>query len=264
MVLLTRLPLRIFEFPLLDWFVKKLPANSAPAADSSTRVLSAVPHIPQNSVRLSPVSSMHPQLERTEKDLPHLNCGPTPVKPHRLEPLLRGYDPAIATYLVNGFRFGFSIRYFGDKVTCRSKNLKSAFENPREVTNKLNKEVLSGRIIGPFDTPPFKDFRISPLGLVPKKVPGEFRLIHHLSFLEGSSVNDGIPKELSSVHYATIDDAIKKITSLGAGCFLAKTDIKSAFRVIPLHPRDFDLLGLEWDGKFYFDRCFPMGLFVFV
>ena len=68
-------------------------ANSVPAADSSTRVLSAVPHIPQISVRLSPVSSMHPQLERTEKDLPHLNCGPTPVKPHRLE-------PAIATYLV--------------------------------------------------------------------------------------------------------------------------------------------------------------------
>ena len=72
-------------------------------------VLSAVPHIPQISVRPSPVSSMHPHLERTEKDLPHLNCGPTPVKPHRLELLLRGYDPAIATYLVNGFHFGFAI-----------------------------------------------------------------------------------------------------------------------------------------------------------
>ena len=118
---------------------------------------------------------------------------------------------------------------------------------------------MSGRIIGPFDTPPFENFRISPLGLVPKKAPGEFRLIHHLSFPEGSSVNDGIPRELSSVHYATIDDAIKKMSSLGAGCFLAKTDIKSAFRIIPLHPRDFDLLGLEWEGKFYFDRCLPMG-----
>ena len=80
-----------------------------------------------------------------------------------------------------------------------------------------------------------------------------------MSFPEGSSVNYGIPKELSSVHYATIDDGIKKITSLGAGCFLAKTDIKSAFRIIPLHPRDFDLLGLEWEGKLYFDRCLPMG-----
>ena len=158
-------------------------------------------------------------MERTEEDPPHLNCGPTPVKRYRLEPLLRGYDLAIVTYLVNGFRFGLSIRYFGDKVTCRSKNLKRAFENPWEVTDKLNKEVLSGRIIGPFDTPPFKNFRISLLCLVPKKVPGEFRLVHHLSFPEGPSVNDRIPKELSSVHYATIDDEIKKISSLGAGCF---------------------------------------------
>ena len=70
-----------------------------------------------------------------------------------------------------------------------------------------------------------------------------------MSFPEGSSVNDGISRELSPVHYATIDDAIKKISSLSAGCFLAKTDIKSAFRIIPLHPRDLDLLGLEWEGK---------------
>ena len=42
---------------------------------------------------------------------------------HRLELYLGGYDQAIATYLVHGFRFGFSIRYFGDKVTGRSKNL---------------------------------------------------------------------------------------------------------------------------------------------
>jgi len=155
---------------------------------------------------------MYPQLERTEKDLPHLNCRPTPVKPHRLEPLLGGYDPDITTCIKNGFRFGFSIRYFGDKVTCHSKNLKSAFENPLEVTDELNKAVSTGRMIGPFNTPPFENLRISPLGLVRKKAPEEFRLIHHLSFPEGSSVNDGIPRELSSAHYATIDDLIKKIS----------------------------------------------------
>ena len=96
------------------------------------------------------------------------------------------------------------------------------FKNPRKVTDKLNKEVLSGRMIGPFDTPPFENFRITPLCLIPKKAPGEFRLIHHLSFPEGSSVNDGIPGELSSVHYATIDDAIKKISSLVLGVSLQK------------------------------------------
>ena len=61
------------------------------------------------------------------------------------------------------------------------------------------------------------------------------------------------------MRYATIDDAIRLIKSLGKGCFLAKTDIKSAFRIIPVSPNDFPLLGMEWQGKFYFDKCLLMG-----
>ncbi len=79
---------------------------------------------------------------------------------------------------------------------------------------------------------------ISGPGIVPKKDPSEFRLIHHLSYPKGSSVNDYIPQEFSSVKYACINDAISVIKSLGAGCFMAKTDIKSAFRIIPVHPKD--------------------------
>ena len=40
---------------------------------------------------------------------------------------------------------------------------------------------------------------------------------------------------------------------------MAKTDIKSAFRIVPIHPTDHELLGFEWEGKLYFDRCLPMG-----
>ena len=94
------------------------------------------------------------------------------------------------------------------------------------MTEKLSKELTAGRIVGRFDVPPFNPFRVSPpLGIIPKKSPGEFRLIHHLSYLAGSSVNDGIPKDLATVRDATIDDAIPLIKSLGKGCFLAKTDI---------------------------------------
>ena len=61
---------------------------------------------------------------------------------------------------------------------------------------------------------------------MPKKSPGEFRLIHHLSFPKGSSLNDGISSENTRVTYATVEDAIRFIKSVGSGCFLAKTDIK--------------------------------------
>ena len=115
------------------------------------------------------------------------------------------------------------------------------------------------RIAGPFDQPPFESFWVSPLGLVPKKVPGEYRMIHHLSFPKGQSVNDGISVEYSHVQYATIDDAIKLIKEVGQGCYLAKTDFKSAFCIIPIRPEDYPLLGMTWQGKFYFDKCMPMG-----
>ena len=141
--------------------------------------------------------------------------------------------------------------------TCN--NLLSATQNPAAVNDKLSKEINLGRIAGPFVTQPLPSLHISPLGLIPKKTPGEFRLIHHLSFPFGNSINSHIPTEASSVHYASIDDAIRLIRRTGRGCALAKTDVKNAFRLIPISPGDYDLLGIFWEGKFYFDKCLPMG-----
>ena len=80
-----------------------------------------------------------------------------------------------------------------------------------------------------------------------------------LSYPEGSSVNDGIPRKFSTVHYATVDDAVSLIKKSGRGSALGKTGIKSAFRVIPVHPSDYPLLGFHWRGKWYVDRCLLMG-----
>ncbi|XP_068748893.1 uncharacterized protein [Montipora capricornis] len=116
-------------------------------------------------------------------------------------------------------------------------------ENPEAVDITLDKELSAHRLAGPFPDPPFEPFHISPLGVVPKRTPGEYRLIHHLSFPKGTSVNSGISCEDSSVQYATIQDAIRFVKSVGKNCFLAKTDIKNAFRIIPIHPDDYPLLG---------------------
>ena len=76
-----------------------------------------------------------------------------------------------------------------------------------------------------------------PIGWL-KKTPDEFRLIHHLSYPRGSSVNDGIDSEHTRVCYI-VDDAIKIFKLTDPGCFLAKTDIKNAFRIIPIRPDDY-------------------------
>ena len=195
----------------------------------------------------------------TVKDEHHLSRGPTPVRPDKLAFYLQGYNNRIFDFLIKGFLHGFSIQYFGSVVAMCFPNLKSTLANPASVNDKLSKELTAGRIVGPFDVPPFEPSRISPLGIVPKKWPGELRLIHHLSYPAGSSINDGIPSEVATVRYATIDDAIHLVKSLGKGCLLAKTAIKSAFRIIPIAPRDFLFLGIEWQGKFYFDTCLLIG-----
>ena len=101
---------------------------------------------------------------------------------------------------------------------------------------------------------------VSPLGVIPKKQLGEYRMIHHLSFPCGGSVNDFIPSELCSVHNASVDDAVKMIKQIGPNCHLAKTDVRSAFRIIPVNPADYYLLGMHWKGHYYVDCCLPMGL----
>ena len=123
----------------------------------------------------------------------------------------------------------------------------------------ISRELAAGRIEGPFDEQPFESLHISPIKLQPKK-SGGFRLILNLSApYDSDSINFHISDENSKVSYASIQDAIAIIQSLGPKCFMAKSDIKSAFRLIPIHPDDYSKLGFKYMGKFYYDRCLAQG-----
>ena len=129
----------------------------------------------------------------------------------------------LARYLVHGFRYGFRKQFIGNRAPFESPSLKSALYKTRIWScSKLQKEIDAGRIVGPLTNAPFPDFRSSPIGIVPKKTPNEVRLIQHLSYPSGFSVNDNIPDDCSTVHYATINQAVKIVQRLGVGCFMAK------------------------------------------
>ena len=64
---------------------------------------------------------------------------------------------------------GAKIGYSGLRSPRFSNNLPAAFLNPEVVTANLNDEVLKGRTMGPFSTPPFQNFQVSPISLVPQK-----------------------------------------------------------------------------------------------
>ena len=133
---------------------------------------------------------------------------------------------------------------------------------PSIVTENLSTEVALGRVADPFPSPPLPNFQVSPIGLVPKKHTAKFRTIFHLSFPKSGEtrINSSISKEDFSLQYITIDNAIQGILRFGQGSFLAKTDIESAFRLVPLRPSDYELFGMYWEGNYYYDKVLPFGL----
>ena len=185
---------------------------------------------------------------------------PTPIKVEKLNPLLAKYDTVEADFLVKGFTEGFPL---GSTQTSTNiiipKNHASALRNSNIVLNKINKEISLGRYMGPFDYPPLPNFVSSPLGLVPKKEQGKFRVIHDLSFPKSDSVNMHILPESSSVSYQNIETVIKLVQKNKHNCLMAKADIEDAFRLIPIYPADHHLLGFTWNQKYFYDTCLPMG-----
>ena len=135
-----------------------------------------------------------------------------------------------------------------------------AIQNPEVVWDYLVRECMEGRIIGPLPLSDFPRIHISRFGVIPKSSPGKWRLIVDLSAPEGHSVNDGVREDLCSLKYVTVDDAAQAVLELGPGAQLAKVDVRSAYRIIPVHAKDRWLLGMAWDGALYVDTTLPFGL----
>ena len=183
----------------------------------------------------------------------------TPINRQKLSDHLKNYpNRKVAQELETGFKCGFKLMYSGIRQYRDCQNLKSAVERPEILQEKIDKEISQGRVAGPFKHLPMPNLQISPLGLVPKK-DGDFRLIHHLSYPQDQSINSGIEDKHCTVHYSSIDDAVRLVNGLGPGSFLAKSDLKSAFRLLPIHPSDFELLGFMVGNNYYFDKCLPFG-----
>ena len=59
---------------------------------------------------------------------------------------------------------------------------------------------------------------------------------------------------MCSLSYTSVDAVVEKILDLGRNALLAKLDIKQAYRMIPVHPQDRLLLGMEWEEYVYVDK----------
>ena len=209
----------------------------------------------------SPVPALTPRRPAHPSPPPievHPLC--TPIRPLTLARFMSEHpDERFISTLINGFTNGFHIGYHGPRTPQQAPNLRSGSEHPMIIDDALSKEIRANRLAGPFDTIPYPNLRISGVGVVPKK-DGSWRLINHLSAPEDNSINDYIDPCTYSLQYHTIDDAIRLCYKLGKDTLTCKVDIKHAFRLCPVHPSDWHLLGIQWQGRFYVDKCLPFGL----
>ena len=169
-------------------------------------------------------------------------------------------DQAFADYLCRGMRSGFRIGFDPKAVKLKqcSRNLKSVSENPSVVDEYLRAELETGKIRLHSSE---SKLNCSPIGIVPKPhQPGKFRLIVDLSAPKGQSVNDGISQELFLLNYTSVDEATELVMACGKGALMAKLDLRSAYRMVPVHPDDQVLLGLKWNSNCYIDQALPFGL----
>ena len=185
----------------------------------------------------------------------------TPLRYPQFEEELRNHpDQTWVKELLHNIDNGVSLGYHGPRCQRISRNLVSSAQFPQAIDDEIQKELRKKRLVGPFDEPPLPNLQCSGVGVIPKKTGG-WRMIMHLSAPHGQSINDGISKEEFTLRYSRIDDAIRLINLAGGkGALLAKVDLKSAFRIIPVRREDRELLGMHWRDKFYVDRCLPFGL----
>ena len=183
----------------------------------------------------------------------------TPINIPLLDEFLRSHpDPSKVDFVLRGFQYGFDIGFRGPISITRPKNLRTAYHDVIATTTAINKEVArkhtSGRLL-------ILRFRHSivptPRGCL-KKPDGSSRLILYLSSPRGSSINEGIITE-TSVSYSHFDDAVNLVRQVGTGAFLANLDIRHAFRICPVLPTQWPLLGFQWEGFYYVDTRLPFG-----
>ena len=177
--------------------------------------------------------------------------------------LARHPDQRFRVYIVEGIKKGFRIGFDGGRgaiVAVVPQNMPSVNENPEVVDTYLAEECCQGRVGGPLDPAMLSGVHVSRFGVIPKSTPGKWRLIVDLSFPRGHSVNDGVREATSTLSYVGVWDAAREIVRLGRGTQLAKVDIKSAYRNVPVHPDDRWLLGMGWRGALFIDSALPFGL----
>jgi len=163
-------------------------------------------------------------------------------------------------FLLDGVQNGFHII---DKeaivYTASMDNYKSATN--KHACQKVEKQILTEIQEGRYVVSSSKPTIVSALGAIPKAESDDLRLIHDCSQPSGLAVNDYASLD-EKTKYQSVQDAVD---ILKPNSYLAKVDLKSAYRSVPVHHSNWQALGLQWwfgddpQPTFMYDTRLPFG-----
>jgi hypothetical protein len=162
-------------------------------------------------------------------------------------------NKAASWHIMRGMLDGVDVEFVRERIERYGANLPVEPDFIPAISAISAADCAALKKAGPFDTSPFPNFVVSPIG-VPKKV-GKVRMTHHLSYpFKGDSINASVIDEPF-----TLSSVCRRRVTAGRGCFLIKLDVEAAYRQVPIRREDWPLLGFKWLGIWYYERCLPFG-----
>ena len=176
----------------------------------------------------------------------------------------RVVPPGEVDVMLGEIKYGVSIGRPPADTIVESDNWPSAVQLAPQVSEVILSDLRAGKLLGPFQHPPFDNYIISPLGAFVKRDRTKIRLIHDLSYPKNLSVNIAIDPEEYSLQYSTVDQAVSAINAV-RDPLVSNIDLKDAYKAVGVRQEDWHLLGFKWclegvGGPYFFSKVLSFGL----
>ena len=163
--------------------------------------------------------------------------------------------------LIAGIQEGFRIGLVSEPECGSSRgNSRSSQIKGDVICEFIKAQTREGHISGPLHPQECPNVITSHMAVIPKKTPRKWRVIVDLSSPKGKSVNDNLHRELTHVSYSSPDDGALLMHFLDKRSLLAKIDLREAYRMVSIHPKDRRFLGISWQNSVYIDCQLPFSL----
>ena len=240
--------------------------SDAPKVVSAYTTLTAapLPAPPKNELR-------NKVVRRTIDQNPDLFKITSPIKVNRFEKYLKDHpNRPFVDSVLRGLRNGFWPWANTSDTTLPITYDGSSQRKPIVNKNKANfvrqqrdEEVALGRWSKPFGKNLLPGMHSSPIGAVPKSTPGKYRLIIDQSS-GPHALNSTIPKSQVKVKLDNIHDLGSVLLAVRKKhpkrkLILFKSDVKSAYRQLPMDPLWQIKQVVSIDGQRHVDRCNTFG-----